>query len=158
MKPTVYIETTIPSYLAAWPSRDLIRAAHQQLTREWWAERDEFDLYTSEFVVQECEQGDVQAAAERLVLLSGIPILEQVPTVTPLVEALINEVPIPKKAALDAFHVAMAATNGIQYLLTWNCTHLANAALRNRIEAICRTAGFEPPLICTPQELRMKGA
>jgi hypothetical protein len=153
MKPTVYIETTIPSYLTAWPSRDLVRAAHQQITREWWTRRDEFDLYPSRLVVQECQAGDEQAAAHRLASLAGIPLLEQEAEAAELADALLRDVPLPQKAAADALHIATAAVHGMQYLLTWNCTHLANAALRPQIEAVCRAAGFEPPLICTPQEL-----
>src|SRR5260370_1408574 len=79
MKPTVYVETTIPSYLAAWPSRDLVRAAHQQITREWWARRDGFELYSSRLVVQECQIGDAQAAADRLAVPPGIPPFEHGP-------------------------------------------------------------------------------
>lgn len=157
MKPTVYAETTIPSYLTAWPSRDLVRAAHQQLTREWWARRKAFDLYASRLVVQECQAGDAQAAADRLAALAGVPLLEQGPEVAELAEALIRDVPLPEKAAADALHIATAAVHGVQYLLTWNCTHIANAALRPRIEAVCRAAGFEPPLICTPEELPTEG-
>lgn len=153
MKPTVYLETTIPSYLAAWPSRDLVRAAHQQITREWWAQREAFDLCTSRLVVQECQAGDPQAAADRLAVLKGIPLLEQRSEAAGLAEALLRDVPLPAKAAADALHIATAAVHGMQYLLTWNCTHLANVILRPRIEAVCRAAGFEPPLICTPEEL-----
>lgn len=157
MKPTVYVETTIPSYLTAWPSRDLVRAAHQQITREWWARREEFDLYLSRLVVQECQAGDAQAAADRLAALAGIPLLEQGAEVAELAEALLRDVPLPRKAAADALHIATAAVHGMQYLLTWNCTHIANAALRPQIEAVCRAAGFEPPLICTPEELPAEG-
>jgi predicted nucleic acid-binding protein len=153
MKPTVYVETTIPSYLTAWPSRDLVRAAHQQITREWWAHRDGFDLYLSRLVVQECQAGDAQAAADRLAALAGIPLLEQVVEAGELAEALMRGVPLPAKAAADALHIATAAVHGMQYLLTWNCTNIANVALRPRIEAVCRASGFEPPLICTPEEL-----
>jgi hypothetical protein len=153
MKPTVYIETTIPSYLTAWPSRDLVRAAHQQITREWWARRDAFDLYSSRLVVQECQAGDAQAATDRLAALAGIPLLEHGAGIAELAEALMRDVPLPEKAAADSLHIAAAATHGMQYLLTWNCTHIANAALRAQIEAVCRSAGFEPPLICTPEEL-----
>src|SRR5438094_6597743 len=99
MKPTVYVETTIPSYLTAWPSRDLVRAAHQQITREWWARREGFDLYTSRLVVQECQAGDVQAAADRLVALAGIPLLEQETDAGDLAAALLRDVPLPPKAA-----------------------------------------------------------
>lgn len=153
MKMRIYVETTVPSYLAAWPSRDLIRAAHQQITREWWAKRGAFELYTSRLVVQECQAGDSQAAADRLAVLAEIPLLEQTPDVADLAEALVQRVPLPAKAAADALHIAVAAVNGMDYLLTWNCTHIANVTLRSRIEAVCRAAGFEPPLICTPEEL-----
>jgi hypothetical protein len=153
MRPTIYLETTIPSYLTAWPSRDLVRAAHQQITREWWARRDKFDLYSSRLVVQECQAGDAQAAADRLAALRGIPLLAQEDEVGELAEALVRDVPLPEKAVADALHIATAAVHGMQYLLTWNCTHIANATLRPRIEAVCRAAGFEPPLICTPEEL-----
>jgi predicted nucleic acid-binding protein len=157
MKPTVYVETTIPSYLTAWPSRDLVRAAHQQITREWWARRGAFELYASRLVVQECQAGDAQAASDRLAALAGIPLLEQEPEVAELAEALLRDVPLPAKAAADALHIATAAAHGMQYLLTWNCTHIANVALRPQIEAVCRVAGFEPPLICTPEELPTEG-
>src|SRR5229473_3407153 len=142
MKPTVYVETTIASYLTAWPSRDLVRAAHQQITREWWAQRDGFELYSSRLVVQECQAGDAQAAADRLAALAGIPLLEQEVAVAELAEALLRDVPLPAKAAADALHIATAAAHGMVYLLTWNCTHLANVSLRPRIEAVCRAAGF----------------
>src|SRR2546421_7333451 len=157
MKPSVYVETTVPSYLTAWPSRDLVRAAHQQITREWWARRDTFALYSSRLVVQECQAGDPQAAADRLAALAGIPLLEQTAEAGELAEALLRDVPLPAKAAADALHIATAAVHGMQYLLTWNCTHIANVSLRPRIEAVCRAAGFEPPLICTPEELQFEG-
>lgn len=153
MKPTVYVETTVPSYLTAWPSRDLVRAAHQQITREWWNHRDEFDLYLSRLVVQECEGGDAQAASDRIAALKGIPLLAQGPEVSALAESLMRDVPLPEKAAADSLHIATAAVHRMKYLLTWNCAHIANVVLRRKIEAVCRAAGFEPPLICTPEEL-----
>lgn len=153
MRPTVYVETTIPSYLTARPSRDLVRAAHQQITREWWARRDEFELYSSRLVVQECQAGDAQAAAERLAGLAGLPLLEEDEATATLATALVREVPLPERATADALHIAIAAVNGMDYLLTWNCKHIANVTLRPQIEAVCRAAGFEPPLICTPEEL-----
>jgi hypothetical protein len=154
MKPTVYIETTIPSYLTAWPSRDLIRAAQQQLTREWWERRDQFELCTSVLVLRECQDGDPTAAAERMAALQGIPVLDVSVEAGRLGTVLLREVPLPAKAMADSLHIAVAALHGVQYLLTWNCRHIANAVLRPRIEAICRAAKCEPPLICTPDELR----
>lgn len=153
----MYVETTIPSYLTAWPSRDLIRAAHQQITREWWVRRKGFDLHSSRLVVQECQAGDPQAAADRLAALAGIPLLEQSAAAGELAAVLLRDVPLPEKAASDALHIATAAVHGMQYLLTWNCTHIANVVLRPPIEAVCRAAGFEPPLICTPEELSVEG-
>jgi len=143
--------------LTAWHSRDLVRAAHQQITREWWAGRDGFDLYSSRLVVQECQAGDPQAAADRLAALAGIPLLEQTAEAGELAEALLRGVPLPEKAAADALHIATAAVHGMQYLLTWNGTPIANVALRPRIEAVCRAAGYEPPLISTPEELPTEG-
>jgi hypothetical protein len=157
MKPTVYVETTIPSYLTARPSRDLVLAARQQITREWWARRDGFELYSSRLVVQECQAGDAQAAVDRLAALAGIPLLEQEAAADELAEALLGGVPLPEKAAADALHIATATVHGMLYLLTWNCTHIANVSLRPQIEAVCRAAGFEPPLICTPEELPTEG-
>jgi hypothetical protein len=154
MKSRVYIETTIPSYLTAWPSRDLVRAAHQQITQEWWHKRLSFDLYVSRLVIQECEAGDPLAAEARLAVLVGIPLLEQLDAVAELAEDLLKGVPLPPKAAADALHIASAAVHGMHYLLTWNCTHIANATLRAMIESVCREHGYEPPLICTPEELR----
>ena len=154
MKSTVYLETSIIGYLASRPSRDLITAANQQLTRDWWDQhREQFDLYISEAVVAECSTGDPQAAQERLDVLEGIPILDVTEAADNLADKLLKQVPLPEKAAVDALHIAIATVNGIDYLLTWNCTHIANAALQHRIEAICRSAGFESPTICTPQQL-----
>lgn len=154
MRSTVYLETTIIGYLASWPSRDLITAANQQLTHEWWNDhRQTFDLYVSQFVIDECSAGDKTAAQERAVFLTGIPELSVSDDVKRLAEDLVQRVPLPEKGAVDALHIAVAAVHGIDYLLTWNCAHIANASLRPRIEALCRAFGHEPPTICTPQEL-----
>jgi hypothetical protein len=154
MKPRVYLETTIPSYLTAWPSRDLVRAAHQQITRDWWdRRRAEFEPYISQVVLRECQAGDPTAAAERLKILQDLPLLEQTEEATRLAQALVDRVPLPERAAVDALHVAIAAVHGVDYLLTWNCTHIANATLRDPIESVCRENGYEPPAICTPDEL-----
>ncbi|MFZ4701522.1 MAG: type II toxin-antitoxin system VapC family toxin [Candidatus Methylumidiphilus sp.] len=154
MKPRVYIETSIPSYLTARRSRDLIATANQELTQEWWETRkDDFYLVISEFVLREASAGDPLAASNRLEAISGIPELNITDEVGLLARILIEQVPIPEKAQLDAFHIAVAAVHGIDYLLTWNCTHINNAVLRPIIEALCRSQGYEPPIICTPQEL-----
>jgi hypothetical protein len=139
MKPKVYLETTIPSYLTAWLSRDLIKAAHQQITREWWQSRARFDLYISQIVLREASGGDAEAARLRLEALTGIPVLTLSPAASILAQQLVTQGPLPEQTTVDALHIAIAVVNGMDYLLTWNCTHIANAALRHRIEAICRT-------------------
>jgi predicted nucleic acid-binding protein len=153
-RPTVYIETTVVSYLTAWPSRDIVRAAQQQVTREWWdGRRNDFDLYCSELVEQEAAAGDPVAAAERLRILHALQYLPGGERAADVAEALIDALQLPRRAAADAMHVGIAATNGIDFLLTWNMRHLANAVLRPRIELVCRDNGLEPPTICTPSEL-----
>jgi len=153
-KSKVYVETSIISYLTARPSRDLIVAANQQLTQEWWLERrPDFDLYVSQLVLEESRGGDTVAATKRLHAIIGIPMLVLNETAIHLAEKLTQGGPLPLKAAADALHVAIATTNGMDYLLTWNCKHLANAVLRRQVEHVCRTAGYTPPTICTPQEL-----
>jgi predicted nucleic acid-binding protein len=151
---SVYLETTIIGYLTSRPSRDLIVAAHQQLTRDWWdRHRTSYELFVSEAVIAECGAGDPQAAQERLDFLNGLPVLDVSREAELLAESLIRGVPLPDKAAIDALHVALATVNGIDFVLTWNCTHIANAALQHKIESVCRAAGYNPPIICTPQQL-----
>lgn len=154
MLPKVYIETTIPSYLVSYPNRDILIAAHQELTHRWWRERRHaFELFISEFVVSECEAGDAAMAAKRVNILTGIHSLEIGPESLELARTLITQGPLPAKAEVDAFHIAVAAVNAMDYLLTWNMKHIANAVMRKDIEDRCRQAGFEPPVICTPDEL-----
>jgi hypothetical protein len=154
MAQRVYLETTIPSYLTAWPSRDLIIAGHQQLTKEWWrTRRTEFELYISQFVIDEAGAGDAEAAGERLVILSPLPLLDISEAVLELASAILQAGVIPPKAARDAAHIAVAAVHNIDFLLTWNCAHIANAQVIKKVQAICTRGGFPCPLICTPEEL-----
>ncbi len=141
------------SYLTAWSSRDLVLAAHQQITREWWTTRGSYDLFVSQFVIDEAGAGDQEAAANRLAALSEAMLLEVTEDAISLGERLITGGGLPTKARVDALHIAVAAVHGMDYLLTWNCKHIANATMRDRIEELCREAGFEPPVICTPFEL-----
>ena len=154
MKPRVYIETSIPSYLTARPSNDIRAMANQNSTIEWWENRrSEFDVYISEFVIAESSQGHPGASERRLEAIDDVPELDVSEEVKILAKALIDEGPIPEKAEIDAYHIAVATVNGMDYLLTWNCTHIANAVMRPKVEAVCRNHGYEPPVICTPQEL-----
>jgi hypothetical protein len=154
MKPKVYVETSIPSYLTARPSNDLRVMANQNATFEWWTRRRRrFDVFVSEFVMAESTQGHRDAATRRLEAIRGIPELAVTEKVRVLAKALISEGPIPSGSEIDAYHIAVATVNGMDYLLTWNCSHIANAAMRPKIEAVCRSHGYEPPIICTPLEL-----
>ena len=141
MKSRIYLETTIPSYLTAWPSRDLVRAAHQQITREWWGRREGYELFISQLVIRECQAGDPDAASARLKALAGLPLLEQTEAVEALAQILRDKVPLPERATADALHIATAAAHGMDYLLTWNCTHIANVTLRGASERCARTQG-----------------
>lgn len=152
--PSVYLETTIPSYLAARDSSDVRMLAKQQVTREWWnLRRDAFELFVSEAVVVECQAGDSDAALKRLEILNGIPLLEQKPPTAQIAEFLIGRLSLPEKAVVDAVHIAIAIANEVDFLLTWNCTHIANAAFRPMIEEIAIEHSCVCPIICTPEEL-----
>jgi hypothetical protein len=152
--PSVYLETTIPSYLTAWRSPDLVTAARQQITRQWWdTRRHNFDLFISQLVIDEASAGDPNAAARRLETLESVPLLSPQDDTDLLVELLIHDLALSDCAAADAVHIALSVVNGMDFLLTWNCTHIANALFRPAIEGACRSLGYQAPVICTPEEL-----
>jgi len=154
MKPRVYLETTVVSYLTSRPSRSLIGAAHQQLTVDWWEQRrGDFDLVVSELVFREAAAGDPAAAKLRLATLAGIPRLALTEEAAGLAAEFVERRIIPKKAAEDALHIALATLHGVDYLLTWNCTHIANPVLQVRLANVLATKGLFLPFICTPEEL-----
>lgn len=151
---TIYLETTIVGHIAGRLHPDPYVAARQQVTRAWWLNQaPNFAVYISQLVLDECGDGDPTAATERLQVVDGLDMLESSDDVDALANALIAGKAIPGSEPRDAFHIAISAVNGVQYLLTWNFKHIANALLRGRIEQICRETGFEPPIICTPDEL-----
>lgn len=125
-------------------AKDIIQAAHQQITRRWWAGRDRFDIFVSRAVVAEARRGDAKAAARRLGVLRGIPRLAGGRRGARLAEALLRSGALPRKAEIDAVHVGIAAVNGIDYLLTWNLRHLANAAMRGKIRRQFGKLGSSP--------------
>jgi hypothetical protein len=155
MARSVYLETSVISYLVARPNqRDLIVAAHQQITRDWWAiRRHEFTLFASAAVIEEAVRGDPEYAKARMGVIEQLHLADVTRAARTLAAQLLLEAALPAKANADALHISIAAVNGIDHLLTWNCTHLANAAILPRVNKICRAAGFEPPYVSTPEEL-----
>lgn len=154
MPKRVFIETTIPSYLAAWPARDLRQAARQQITHDWWLHRrHRFDLCTSQIVLNEAAAGDSEAATQRAVFLDGIPLLDITVAVEHLADAILRSGLLPPKAARDAFHIAVAAVHEVNILLTWNCRHIANASILRELEDVVAAQGYRIPILCTPEEL-----
>jgi predicted nucleic acid-binding protein len=151
------LETTIPSYLVGRPSRDLLVAAHQEIKRDWWElRRSEFDLYVSELVLQEVRAGDASLANQRLELLRDVPVLDASSEILELAEDLVARGPIARYAAVDAVHIATATVYGCEYLLTWNCRHIANAELYWGIRRVVGEYGYEAPNLCMPEELTGK--
>jgi predicted nucleic acid-binding protein len=154
MRSNLYVETSVISYLTARPGRDLIAAAHQELTREWWQRAaSEFNLFASRLVVAEAQLGNSDAAAARLAALEPITLLNETAESRALASKLLIAGGLPKKAASDALHIAVATVHGMDYLVTWNCKHIANARILRFVTQTCRAANFEPPVICTPEEL-----
>lgn len=154
MKSKVYIETTIPSYLVGRSNRDLVIAARQELTHEWWRTRRlEFNVFVSQFVIDEASLGDPDLARDRLEIINPLDQLEVTLEIGDLARQIVESGAIPEKAATDAAHIATATVHSIDYLLTWNCTHIANAEIFRKVRQVCADAGFTCPIICTPEEL-----
>ena len=154
MKKRVYIETTVLGYLTSKPSRDLLLRAHQAVTRQWWDQyRPEFDLYVSQFVLDEVAKGDTEAAERRTLAARGIPLLPVTDAAIVLADALMGSGHLPERAGTDALHIAVGTVHRVDFLLTWNCRHLANARILAEIGPFARTIGYELLYVCTPEEL-----
>ena len=154
MKETVYIETSVVSYYTSKQSRDLVIAARQEITREKWPEiLDKFETHISALVVQEAEQGDAEAVRKRLSAISKMPVLSISDEAERLALLLIKNGPIPEQYPEDALHIALATVNRMDYLLTWNFTHINNAQMKAKIISVVETAGYQCPNICSPEEL-----
>lgn len=151
---TVYLETTVISYLVSRPSRDLLVAAHQQATKDWWSERRQnFECFVSQVVIDEASAGNAEEALARMSIVDTLRVLEVTDEAEALAAAIVAGRAIPPTAVRDAAHIAVAAVNEIDYILTWNCRHLANAQIIRRVAVICNRQGYDMPVICTPEEL-----
>ena len=151
---SVYLETTFISYFVSRPSRDLLVAAHQQITHDWWTDRrQDFECYVSQVVIDEASAGDPEEAKKRMDMINAFPVLEVTEDAELLTRAILSGGAVPPHAVRDAAHIAVAAVNDVDYLLTWNCRHLANAQIIRRISVVCNREGNNMPVICTPEEL-----
>jgi predicted nucleic acid-binding protein len=151
---SVYIETTIISYLVARPSSDLLVAAHQHTTEEWWTNRrHEFECCISQIVIDEISAGNPEIAKKRMKIINNFAVLDVTEEAEQLTMLILAEGAMPTQEVRDAAHIAVAAVNNMDYLLTWNCKHLANAQIIRRISVICNRQGYNMPVICTPEEL-----
>jgi len=154
MNPSVYIETSVIGYLTSWPRPDATMAGHQNTTKLWWSTAAErFDLFVSQLVVRECSEGDAAAVKDRLGSIVALPVLPITLEAEALAQALIQGRAVPESQPNDALHIALAAVHGVQYLVSWNFRHIVNASLRPAIERVCRDRGYDPPILCTPEEL-----
>ncbi len=154
MSETVYIETSILGYLTARSTKNLILAANIEITKDWWEfRRNAFILYTSEAVIDEVTQGDAEIATQRLDILRDFPLLELNKAVQGLAAQFLTRSSLPPKAKVDAIHIAAATVHGMDYLLTWNCKHIANAQIQGKLAEISLDLGYVLPILCTPNEL-----
>ncbi|ELR98869.1 type II toxin-antitoxin system VapC family toxin [Gloeocapsa sp. PCC 73106] len=154
MSETVYIETSVIGYLTARSTQNLVIAGNIETTRDWWQNRrDDFVLYISQVVVDEVTKGDTEIALKRLEILNGLPLVELNQAVRNLSAQFLMRSNLPPKASDDAVHIAAATVHGLDYLLTWNCKHIANAQIQRKLAEISLDLGYELPIICTPYEL-----
>ncbi len=154
MKATVYIETSVISYLTAQISRDLVVAAHQQLTIEWWQQAlPQFQPFVSPVVLDEIAKGDPDAAKSRMDSVAGFGILDISPDVRDLAERHFAAIELPDRARADAYHLALAVWHGVDYLVTWNCTHIAGGKVKLIVQKVNAGWGIGTPIICTLEEL-----
>ena len=150
----IYIESTIPSYVVARPARDLLQAARQQLTRDWWEfKRNKHELFTSQVVLDEIAGGEPAMAQQRLAVMAGIALLSSIDEVETLTQRILDSGLLPPDADRDAAHIAFAIAHEMDILLSWNCRHIANAAIQSRLRHLVEDFGLTLPVLCTLEEL-----
>ena len=153
-KPKVYLESSVISFYANRRSKDLIVAAYQEISADWWEnELHKYQSYVSQFVIEEISRGDSRAAKNRMDAIKAFPLLELPEEVFNLAQRYLKKIQIPRKAQLDAFHISAAVVNGMDYILSWNFHHIANVFVKQQIQRINESLGLETPIICTPEEL-----
>ena len=155
MAKSVYIDTSVVSYLTARPTLDMMTAARQVETIEWWTmESRHFDLFSSEVAIEEASRGNADAAKRRVEVLREMTILTLNDDAAELALALVTGRAVPAEAKVDADHIAIATVNNIDYILTWNLSHIANSVTIPIISEICEREGYNRPIITIPSMLR----
>ena len=153
MKEKIYLETSVISYYSARPSRDVIVLAHQAITRSWWPiALKQYDIYISEVVIEEMSMGDPEAASKRIESVNEFAELKLSEDVERMADVYMREFEIPKKAFRDTLHLAFSSVHNIDYLVTWNCAHLANVHVIKKVRRINTEFDMPIPIICTPEE------
>lgn len=153
-KPTLYMETTIPSYLLAEPSRDIVSLARQDITRAWWMrDHGRYAIFVSAVVMREAAKGDHRAAGKRIMFLEQFALLDATPVVQPLIELYIESGVVPPGNVEDAAHLALASIHEMEFICTWNFKHLANPFALRRLRQVNESQGLFVPQVCTPEEL-----
>ncbi len=153
MKRRVYIETSVISFLTARLSGNVVLAGHQSSTREFWIHRKRYELFISDLVVRECEKGDGGQARLRVEAIAGLPLLDVDPEVEALASELIGKKAVPENSVEDALHIAVAAVNNVDFIVTWNFKHINNPAMKRHIGNVVLGMGYGMPEICSPEEL-----
>jgi len=157
MKPKLYLETTIPSYLTARPTRDQLMAGQLIATKKWWRlRRNDFELFISQLVLDEAARGDATAASRRNVILARFPLLPITTEAIELAQKIQAKHLLPPGANDDVLHIATATVNEAHFLLTWNCHHINNGEILPAIQRLCVGLGYKFPVVCTPLELMGK--
>ncbi len=150
----IYIESTIPSYVVARPARDLLQAARQQMTKDWWeTKREQHELFIGQLVLDEIAFGEPEMARRRLELVADLALLQSTEEARKLTQNIMDSRLVPAKAGGDAAHIALATFHKMDILLTWNCRHIANAFILGRLRRLIEADGYSVPTICTPEEL-----
>jgi len=153
-KPSIYLETSVISYYTARRSRDISSIYHQDITRSWWESyRHNYTVYISAAVIDEIRRGDTEAANQRLKSVDEFVLLPILPECEQLAFRYARDLKLPAKALYDALHIAIATVHEVEYLVTWNCAHIANAHIRRGLQQINESEGRPSPVICTPEEL-----
>jgi hypothetical protein len=149
----IYLETSVISFLTARQATDVVLAGHQESTHLFWKQRNDYELFISDMVIQECEKGDAECAQNRMIAIQGLPVLNVDNEVERLASELIIKGAVPKKSLEDAVHIAVASVNAIDFIVTWNFKHINNPFMKQQIRTVIVNLGYAMPEICSPEEL-----